>query len=46
VSAKVELRMLEGSEFQNRGRQRLCGHVEPTEDWRWQNAESVWECDN
>jgi len=38
VSAKAELRMLEGSEFQtvgaamNRGRQRLCGHVEPTKN--------------
>jgi len=57
VSAMVELQMLKGSEFQtvgaatlkpreDRGRQRWRGHVEPTADVCWQNAEKVWECDN
>ena len=53
MSAEVELRMLEGSEFQtvrlqcqNRGRQRLYRRVEPTADWCWQYAANVRECDN
>ena len=53
MSAEVELRMLEGSEFQSVGaamlkpwEAKVLRHVEPTEDWCWQNAENVWECDN
>jgi len=42
VSAEVELRMVEGSEFQTVGAAMLKPR-EPTKDWCWQNAENVWD---
>jgi len=54
VSAEVELRRLEGSEFQTVGAAMLkpweakVVRTSGTDSryWCWQNAENMWECDN
>jgi len=53
VSAEVELRMLEGNEFQTVGaamlkpREAKVVRTRGTDkNWCWRNAENVWECDN